>query len=459
MTPKILILTCAVSLLSVRSFAQTKVDIPLEPGEKLTGFVDLKERGFIIETSKSNDDSEREFSYYKPTLKMAWKTPAEIGLPMLSFVQRVVASPSGDFLYCLRTEGKSILGGSSDLMATQFNQKGQSKVHTIDKATLKKIKGVEMLRSCDEAYFYLVTLFEGNKRVPTQLILNRFSHQDFSFSEVTVDLPLIDANKSTSEWAYAGHGPERIWLVSKSIPKDKSAYQCQLVAINWQGQVVDKIVLNNQVAGLYLIPSQNHLYGAEGKLVQAPLLPATYTSGTPQPLPVNAHTSVLVDEPNNIIYVYGMHGKKKSPSRVAPVAGYYLTAYDLKGQQRWQKVSTEKDQLVADKQFCRRTPNAYRTTMAYVMGNDAFCLQLASVKNCYTYEFSKEGQVLAAYQRASKSQGSQPIFFPVNAAAQPMQTYYRTHASSDKTYYISFSSQGDVLVEYDNKDKLSLLRW
>ena len=430
----------SVLLISTLSFAQHKASVPMESGETPVGFVDLNDHGFMIKTVQTSNpkDLRWQLSHYTPTLDLVWKVPVEAGLVSATNVQTILTSPSGSYVYQLKRQK------NKNLSATQIDKSGQTKSLEIDKAIIKQMKGEQEVRLCSDQSLLIATLFEGNKRVPTQLFLNAFNHQDFSFSQHIVDLPAIDVGKFTARWEYAGHSAQHLWLVSKSVPKNRGAYQCQLVAVNWEGVVAKKVILNNRMADAYLRASRSTKYTPGAELMRiasgTTFTNMSHMSGmahTTTRLGIDAWANVLVDEANGMIYTYGLFGPTKSQARAAYVDGYYLTAYDTQGKQIWQQRSAADDPILSDKQFRKHLSYDLRNISAQPLGDKAFRLQVRSPKNIYTYEFTREGKILDTQQVSVKD--------------------FQAQMSQNTPHYISSSSQGDVLIQY-SQGKLSLLR-
>ena len=427
-------------LLSALSFAQDRVIVPIEAGETPVGFVDLNDHGFMIKIAQANDPRNLQWrlSYYTPTLDLVWQAPLTADHLSVTNIQSILTDPSGSYVYQLQRQR------DKSLTATQIDKKGQNKTFDVDKATIKQLKGREEVRFCNDQALYLATLYEGNKRVPTQLFLNAFSHKDFSFSQRIVDLPTIDVRKFTAQWEYAGHSTKHLWLVSKSVSSDREAYQCQLIAIDWEGKITKKVILNNQLADAYLRASRSVKHSPGAELMHsgsaATFVNMNHMSGMSHSttmLGTDAWANVRVDEANGIIYTYGLFGPTKSKARAAYVDGYHVTAYDMEGKQRWQQRSAANDPILSDNQFRKHLTYDLRTVSAQPLGDKAFRLQVSSPKNIYTYEFSLQGKILDTQQVSAKD--------------------YRTQISKRTTHFISSSSQGDVLIQF-NQGNLSLLR-
>lgn len=470
MMPRLIIFSL-VYFFSFFSYAQKTVNPPLEKGEVLLDFVDLQENGFVIKTGKDKNyskDLDWVLSYYSPELNLIWKVPIETSQMNKGLGEDIITCPSGKYIYHLENRGYNAFIGTSEMYVTQISKSGQTKVTEIDKETYEKIGGAEEIKLCDEEYLYLIGLEQEEKKETTTLFLNRFAHKDFAFSNSETTLPSIIDDKSVSDWEYAGHNDKHIWLVSKTLSEETDDYKFQLVGINWQGQIEKELTLNTQIADLYLRPSRNFKYSTGAEFLRNGHLNSTSSTSSSTGVPylrysldTETWSSSLVDENNNIIYVYGLYGNKKlgSMGKSAYTDGFYLIAYDLQGKQLWQHISTENDPLLEDKYFQKKIQFQQRTTLASLSTTNTIKLQIGSIKNIYTYEFSKEGKKLDNYSNTFDKEADYSSFFLCFSPKAPAHKYYYTNVSKKSSFYASISPHKSVLIKYDGKNDLSLLHW
>jgi hypothetical protein len=283
-----------------------------------------------------------------------------------------------------------------------------------------------------------------------------------------VILPIIADDKSTSDWEYAGHNSEHIWMVSKTLSEETDTYQFQLVGVDWKGQITKKLTLNIQIADLYLRPSQNYKYcpGTEIigngflKTISNPIPSSSGPSSMRYVLETKDWSNLLVDEDNGIIYTYGLYGKKQiGKLGVGFTDGFYIKAHNMEGKEVWHQVSTETDPLLEDKYFQKRLLDYQRTTLASLTKNNTIKLQIGSAKNIYTYEFSKEGKKFDSFSNAFDESVNYDSFFLCFSPKAPAHQYYYTNVSKKNSFYASNSSQRKVLVKYDEKSDISFLSW
>lgn len=455
----------AASCIHLIAFAQKTVDMPLEKGETTLDFVNLQEHGFVLKTGKDKNyskDLDWQLSYYTPTLELIWEVPIETTQINKGISQDIIACPSGSFVYHLEKRIYTI--GASDLFLTQINRKGEVKTHEVDQQTFKDMKGKTVFRFCDEQYLYFINLDEdGDKNEGGQFFVHQISHADFSLQTKTIKLPLVD--KSFTEWEYVTHNDEHLWLASKALTDKPQSYQCQIVALDWQGKVTHKTTLNHQVENLYLRPSVNHRYipGADGFSNGGIRVMSTtnHTTGmtyTNASLGKSAYGGILVDEENNRIYAYGLYGNSKGVGN-GYVDGYYLSAYNLEGQKQWQQISTESDPLTEDSYFRKHTPEYLRSTVVYLTKDHHIRLQIGGVKNIFTHEFAEDGKKLKSYANTFKNGVGYNSYFLCFDPKHPASQYYQEHFSKKSVYYGSNFSDNSILIENDNKSKISLLQW
>ncbi|MEM9830428.1 MAG: hypothetical protein AAF944_07305 [Bacteroidota bacterium] len=460
------ILFTALLLVNLHLFGQKTVDITLGKDEVIMDFVDLQEQGFVIKTGKEKYYSKNvdwHLRYYTPTLEEVWSLPIEPSQGNKGRGQDVVVAPSGNYVYHVENQGfiSDILVGGIQL--TQVNRQGQVRSHEVGKDILGKIAGIEEIRLCDESHFYIVSLKQGNNNTPTQLFLNRFLHQDFSFSQLTVELPIIARKNSVAPWEYAGHGKQHIWFVSKTIPNEKDAIQCQLVAVDWQGKIARKLTVNQAMPSVYLRGSMNHKHsiGAVARrTATTSYTDQNHMSGMPHTtfkLGTSGWTSVYMDDNSDIVYVYGLYGKKQRKGSAAYADGFYLMAFNEKGELLWQHLSNERDPILEDKYFQKRLTSDQRATMAYLT-TEGVRFQIRVPRALYTYDFSQNGQRIDMYQNSYYNPENRTFFLSLPADSSA-RTYYQTNASKKKTYFGTNTSLSNVLIEHDGKRALRLLQW
>jgi len=464
---KLLLFTSAI-LVTVFSYAQDRnVEIPLEKNEEILDFVDLQEHGFILKTGKDKNytkDLNWQLSRYSPQLELLWKVPIETTQMNKGLGEEIVASPTGSYVYHLENKGYNTTLGVNKVQLTQIAN-GVSKTHELESEELKILDGNISVKSCDEQYFYMIGIEKEDKDIPSHLFFHRFSHVDFSYSKKKVDLPLTGQDNSITSWEYAGHNNDNIWLTSKVI-SDKN-YHCQLIAIDWQGNITKKIKLQTHVNEHYLRPSLNYhpqhrgtavnLFGNITQYVNlnhpSGMAHADYTLG------MDAWANVLVDEENKIIYTYGLYGKKKYRGRAAFVDGYYICGYDLEGNLLWKNISDETSPIAEDKLFRKRLLSHQRTTMATLTANNTIKFQIGSYVNIHTCEFSKDGKKIKEYKNEFKDGLNYYSFSVCFSPQSDANQYYYDHVSKKTSHYGYSSANGCILIEHEKNNNLSLLKW
>ncbi len=443
------------------SYGQKTVSISLDKGASTLDYLDLQEHGFILKTGKEKNYSKNldwQLHYYTPALELVWSVPIATTQINKNQGQHMVATPNGDYVYHI--ENRLYALGAADMFLTQVSRQGKTKTHEL---ALKEMEGRAIFRFCDKQYLTFINLQEDATKDGSDLLLvYKMSHQDFSLQKTVTQLPLLD--KSFIAWEYVAHNDKHLWMAGKALSDKEENMQCQLVALDAQGKVTQKITLNHQVDGLHMRQSVNHHYipGAEGfsdgGVSAGPTTSMYGASRTSYHLDRSAFAGLLMDEKNHTVYAYGLYGNNKGIG-TGYVDGYYLTAYDLQGNKRWQQVSEENDPLVQDTKYRKHTSPYQRTTMAYLTQDHHMRLQLGTVDAIYTQEFAKDGKKVVSYRHDFEKGVGYNTFFKCFDPKGPANQYYHQHFSKKNTYYGIHSSKGSVLVEDSNKSKISLLQW
>ena len=452
-----------ISTLPTWAWAQKIVNIPIDKEHVVLDFVSLQEQGFLIKTGireYHTTDVDWHLRYYTSGLQEVWSVPLE-AKDEKSFRQQIIATSSGSYVYHLERRGVIRSGNVGSIQLTQITKDGAKRAYAYDEDSFGEAEGKEELLFCDSSHLYLVLMNEGSKRTPPQVILNRISHDNLSFSQQVIALPYIAKDKSIYPWEYVGHGDQHIWFASRAASRKTGSHQCQLVAVDWQGNVGRPVTINSQV-GKHLRVSLNRKSCPGAVINRITSKKNTYSSQTSSSSPIilraDGLAGIQVDDNNEIIYIYGFYGKDPQNNRRSHSAGFHLTAYDTQGNQRWQHLSTDQDAIVTDGIITERLHDTQRGSIVEISKQGTLRLQLRLPYRLYTYHFTKDGRIAKAFQDPFVSPYSvvSSTVAPYNSLARE---YCEENASHKKIFYGFTTDKTHVLVEDFQGKELNLLKW
>ncbi|MDF9800859.1 hypothetical protein OKW21_006122 [Catalinimonas alkaloidigena] len=454
------------SFISISSLAQTsKLDFAVDKKDELLGHLNLGKAGFVIKTGVKKTYSKElnwMLSYYTNDKQQRWQVPIATHQAEKGLGQNIVATPDGSYVYHIENMGWNVSKGTSESVITQIKSSGESKTFEVEKDTYEKMEGDFQVQFVDDQYLYMLNTEENKKT--TTLKINTFSHDDFTFKQLSTQLPITD-----EEWRYITHNDKHIWLATKIFDEDGTNAFTKIIAVDFEGTKqreqtllikleedyfsgfirfgYNKGAKQNQGSEEQFYSSRSHT-SSNGKALSN-LLENGYT-----------HGHLMIDEARNLIIWYGLYDHKNSKASNADIEGYYLQAYTLDGKLLWQYKSGENDLFRQDKRLIKQCFGVERKALAYIAEDGNFTFQLASPEMVHTVRFDLHGKKIAEH--------SNPLYDKIFAyddffssfSDKKINAYLDEHASKRKVSYLGNNTcNEDLLIEFVEGERMSLLSW
>ncbi|MEK6482523.1 hypothetical protein WJR50_33630 [Catalinimonas sp. 4WD22] len=453
--------------ISASSFAQiSKVDFAVDKKDELLDFVSLGKEGFIIKTGtkKTNTkDLNWKLTHFTNDKKQIWQVPLSTFQSERGLGENIVATRTGSYVYHIENIGENWLKGSKEAKLTQISQKGKVRVFDIKEDMFKSMGNLLQAQFVDNEYLYVIKTDESAS--PTKLLINAFSHDNFSFKQTAVILPNSEAN-----WQFITQNENHIWLASKPYDEKTSNTTTDLIAIDYLGTIQKKLSLNIDLDNRYFSPfvsysfnpgvkhnqgNETQFYAESSKFSSYSGQGTTYTSFASS----YSHGHLIIDEEKNIIIWYGLYNNSASKLDRADAEGYYIYAYNLESKPLWQYVSSEEDLFDQDKIF-RRKVGYERPTMAYLTDDSKVSLQFATSDMIQTTKFDLNGKKIAEYSNSNYDKIFSYYDFFSSFSNEKINGFLDEYASGRQLTYLSNKNCNDkLLIEFKRGERISLLSW
>lgn len=442
--------------------AQDKTEkITLEKRIELIETIDLRGNGLIVKTGKkefNTTDLDWKISYYTPDLKPVWQVPVASTQVHKSYINPVVASPDGSYVYQLESKaGKITPFGTSYFFLTQINKDGKIRTHQI---TDTKEYGYMRTIFADNQYLYFLCTENGGERntkmVPDErLILNRISHSDFSYKKIMVNLPKITESENTSFWAYTGHDNGRIFLSNKKIFDNKLIYQ--VLTINPEGAISKTVTLETVLDKKFIRPA-NHTKICPGTYMHEDIdfTINSSSSGAGIDSEIGSFGGLRIDIQNNSIYTFGLYGPKPFKSIGSVYEGYYTHKYDMEGKLLW-TMQKPVSATLANSSYFKTAPIAYYVNLTLTIHpNQTLTLGTWFKNQLHACDISAKGEFVATYNCPMDHDVTiRDLRLCSSPAAKTKAIQYIASYDLKKLKNTAFQyfeePEGDILIEYEPK--------
>lgn len=465
MKKNILIIIAILIALSI--FSQDKViNIPLERNVELMETIDLGDNGIIFKTGKVYPNSKKldwKLRYYSSTLELIWEAPIEKTQIYKGFLDPIVASPTGNFVYQVEFKGYNTTMGASNVYLTQINREGKTKSKEFGNNIFKNRLEV----FCDDKYLYFLCTEGGKensdkKKAYEKIILNRIDNSNFAYKRIIVETPDIEDPEHSIFWRYFGHDGEKIYLFKKIVRMDEGECIYNVITINSDGKVIDNITLNAKVAGKFPRPAfhtksfkghdlgdyfQDFKLGAQGVMH-----PKT-----------GAYSNIELDKRNNVLYIYGLYGDKPFKGIAPKYEGYFIRKYNMKGEEFFSVIKDAPQALAANSFFrYKGSPDSRNLTLTINQDNSVN-FYIWFQKNLYATVFSEDGQLSDSFLKEYDDWVNLvTIYTTFPPSSKNKSTAYINSIDpkieKNTTYKYFGSTTGEIIIEYrDKEDEIKLL--
>jgi len=459
-----------------------KSEVPME-------FVQLGESGLIIKTGNARFQGKRDYNmlFYTAQGDLLWKKSFKSNTQALQTDHITVASPDGSVVYHIELDRFR----QHKQHLTQINRKGAVKVLEID----KKVEMGENLISvfCDEKYLYYLASENGNelsekKKLTEKLILNRFSHADWSYKKAVLAMPtLIDGEFSTF-WTFAGQQGKVKYLVSKTINPEVTQQQFDLVTIDPDGNVIGKSNLSFDTGNEWVRPAVSESLGENSNLHngfhnlldvnfeysssihsstwKAPGIAAgpSVNTGSVQNsarMMTGSFGYLQLDIPNNAIYISGLLGPRPVRKIAPGFGGFYLYKFDLSGKVLWKLIHPGTKELL-DEKFYTTHGRAHDRKIAFFASADqkstfgiSFYRNMSAKKRVYLFDMDEKGQVERNRVNSEDESGEWESSLTPTLTARTKDYLSKKMKGNEKdfTSFTFLNKEGELLLLMDEKNR------
>jgi len=459
---KIVILSLIISMICLMGYAQDNVaSIKLSDGEKLITTLSIGDNGLIIKTGKVGKNTKKlswKLKYYSDDLKLLWDVPLQTLQSNSGIKSPVVATPSGSYVY-----HREVISAPS---LTQIDKEGTVRIHPLqyDKA-VSHIKHI----FCDETYLYFVSTVSGKefyadkKMLKEQIIIKRIRHRDFSEKNILLELPLLTVPKTQSFWTYVGHSEEGIYFMKSTINKKEAAYNYHIVTVSSEGKITRNVSIDLSLEGKHMRPSGNHKISTGNYQYDLPDFNSNYAHyvGYGHQIRLRMDNmdgfgSVVVDNNNECMYIYGLYGPAPFKTAGSKYEGYFIYKYDMDGSSEWKVKNKVSTKLYTNSYFKIHAEPASRSLVLRVFP-DKIKFQIWFKKEVHSYELSTGGEAVTDY---INNFGGFVTTTEAKMSYAPsekvkMLSYLSTLTSADvKNTYMQYypSNKGEILL-LDRRDR------
>jgi hypothetical protein len=447
-----------------------KVEIPLPKYSAPMEMVDLGENGFIFKTSKQvpyTMNLDWTLRYYNTDLTLRWETAVNSHskfrsgwMQFNSFPQQMAATRDGSYVYHIEITSDGMLK-KSEFYLTQITGNGKAKEHLVDEKIVNKIFGDRIAVACSEEHMIYLTLEGSKPGKPHILTFNRWSHASLEYSKIEKELAFED--KQSTGWQYLTHSPDKVWMMQKTISKDDDSYVAKLIALDWEGNQIQEILLRDVLSDRmiegtkygyvpYTNQDQTTRFQIERSYNHRPETSTSNAASSSSPVLVAAEGSeigITIDEEKNTIYTYAFTAQKR-------FNGYFITTFDMEGKKKWTYKSKSNDPVLSNKKLIKHT--AARSTYLVPM-KSGFRLHHGGYDEINTYYFTDEGKMTSSFSNEFWMFHFDDFNECLPDKMPERQYMIKNPPHKIKLYYkVTMDEEHPVVIHYE-KRRLTLLKW
>jgi len=475
-------------------FSQDKrYDVSLNKNELVLEVANIEEGGLLIKTGALSlfGKNVNTIHYISSSGQELWSKELKSEIAMLRSHNILVASPNGDVVYNIELNANMFYNEAQYL--TQIKRDGEEKKFVLK---VKEEYGKNLLNIfCDDQYLYYVTAEEGwemheNKKTKEKLVINRFSHNDFSYTKIYPSMPTIEDGETTSFWIYGGQFEGEKYFYSKTIDIDKGAGSVQLVVLDNEGKVLRKSLIPITLApGTCPRPSVDlspvadlwnyHSFGysrcnfdfimtvPKGGMSFTPagaiaggfrVPPSMNTQRINYKYTSSAFIRVAIDGEHQALYIFGLYGHKPFRQVASRYEGFYIQKFDLNGGNQWSLVQPAPDELKKVAKFTIHAAPHQRNIALEFLPDSNVAFAVSVLSDAFTFSISSDGK-LQKVTHAAK--GESFYGSALNTELSPKAKTYVDQEfgkSKDIGQRVFLHSMGDDLLLFDKrKSKVSVL--
>lgn len=392
--------------------------------------------------------SDKNLYAYSPSGELLWKKPFQESYNFISNL--TITSPSALYTYKLSFKGDNLKTfNDKPARVTQIAKNGAVKNFELP---AQKSYGKTLLTIfCDDQYLYYLTTAGGeehhlSKRSQEKLLLNRFSPNDQSHQQFTLDAPPVpESNNDWVFWSYAGQVGELKYVMSKGwiVENESEKAIVELVGFTSNGEIKVRKTITTTLKDKFMRPVKMRQSGMSYITYEdqdfesvGPVANNQVVTMRPEAQTAGAFLGFQADPIHKCFYAYGLVGPKLF-KRIAPeYDGFYIVKYDLEGNEVWRVQRTGDKELVDERIFHRGAAPAFRSLYLNSLADGRLNVFISWPKGSATFDISETGKVL---NETSNS-----------AAAKFVRS--RTDKDKNISYGVFQLSKGEVVIRWNDKD-------
>jgi hypothetical protein len=460
-------------------FAQDKQhQAELDKNEVPMEFVQLGERGLIIKTGNARFPGKRDYNLFYYTAKgdLLWQKTFKSNTQALQTDHITVASPDGSMVYHIELDRFR----QHKQHLTQINRKGAVKELEID----KKVEMGENLISvfCDESYLYYLTSENGNelsnkKKMKEKLILNRFSHTDWSYKKTVLAMPSLVDGKFSTFWTFAGQWGKVKYLLSKTMNTEVRQQQFALAMIDRDGNILGKIDLDFDTGNEWVRPAVSigmnesqflhngyinllDINFSEGGYISSPATPNS-SLHTPPSMRSGSLGYLQLDAANEAVYIYGLLGPRPFRKVVPGYTGFYIYKFGLDGKVLWKRLNAATQELLDEKFYTIHGLPHNRNISLFVREDQkstfsiSFYRNMSAKKRIYLFDMDEKGQVEGTRVNGEDESGEWDSSLTPTLSVRTKDYLNKKMKGNEKnvTSYTFLNKEGELLLLMDEKNR------
>jgi hypothetical protein len=235
---------------------------------------------------------------------------------------------------------------TSQMPMFQFNNAGARRQHTIDVPNMNLGKHlIEVF--CDNQYLYFLMTEHGYERSLMKkgdetLLLNRWSHADFSYAQFPVAVPSVNSSFTSTFWSFLGQSPSgEKFLLSKGVDPDLGTVWASVASFDSEGKLVGDIVpIIFDMKAKYLRPSRRKDQPFGNRISSEDFEFNESATSVPSNLiykkdimvySTGGYCHILYDAMSDRFYAYGLLGPKRMKDLKNVYDHFYIMTFDRQG--------------------------------------------------------------------------------------------------------------------------------